>query len=80
MTKPLFAENDDELTPDEVRAIQALERLSKRWPRSLTLMSMGGGLCVKHTGDPRFDEAFSVDRAGCVLYSFVGIPNDGGDW
>lgn len=76
----ITGDNGDELTPDEARAIASLERLAKRWPQTLTLMSMGGSLCVKHTGDPRTDARTSLGRADVVLANIDGIPNDGGDW
>lgn len=72
--------NDDELTLAEVRAIQGLARLSKRWPRTLKLVSMGGSLHAVHTDDNRFHSSSSLERGEAVLYTFSGIPNDGGDW
>lgn len=72
--------NGDPMTPEEVRAVQSLARLAKRWPQTLKLVSMGGGLHVIHTGDPRFGAALPSERGEAVLYSFDGIPNDGGDW
>lgn len=74
-------ENGDPLAEEEVKAIRSLHRLAKRWPRSLTLASMGGTLVVFHTGDPRWGERLPVERAEAVLADdFGGIPNDGGDW
>lgn len=70
----------NELTADEAKAIRSLHRLSRKWPQTLTLMSMGGGLCVVHSGDERLGMFSNVDRAEAVLDSFIGIPNDGGDW
>jgi diaminopimelate decarboxylase len=82
--------DDDELTPEEAnyaalteiehKAIQALQRLAKRWPQTLKLVSMGGGLHVIRNGDPRFGESSGVDRGKAVIDSIIGIPNDGGDW
>jgi len=68
-----------EPTDDEIKAVAALRRVAKRWPRSLTLLSMAGSLCVVYT-----DEA-SLDREGdrspdMVMWYVDGIPNDGGDW
>jgi hypothetical protein len=72
----------DDLTPEEAKAIRALQRLARSWPRSLTLISMGGGLHVMHTGDPRFDgdKNSSAERGEVVLETIQGIPSDGGDW
>jgi hypothetical protein len=73
-------ENGEPVTAEEHRAIQSLHRLAKRWPRSLTLVSMGGSLHVIHTGDPRYGELAAEPRGDSVLDTFQGIPNDGGDW
>ena len=72
--------NGDELTPAEMHAIQALARLSKRWPQTLKLVSMGGVLHAVHDADPRYHDLGSEVRGESVLYTFSGIPNDGGDW
>lgn len=78
---PVTGENGDKLTPEEVRAIRGLRQLATRWPDTLTLLSMGGSLCVMHTQDPRFDfDNSSNERGQVVLASISGIPNDGGDW
>lgn len=74
------AENGEPVTREEQLAILALHRLAKRWPRSLTLVSMGGSLHVIHTGDARYDERSDEPRGDSVLDTFQGIPNDGGDW
>lgn len=63
-----------------MNAIASLKRLAKRWPRSLTLASMGGALVVFKTDD--YDRSDGGD--GCdpdkVLADIDGIPNTGGDW
>ena len=61
----------DELTPEEERAIRALERLAKKWPPSLMLFANCGSLLVTHTerGDLPWPE----------LAHIPGIPCDGGD-
>lgn len=64
----------------EERAIASLQRLAKRWPRSLTLASMGGSLVVIHTRDERFDADSTDERQEAVLADINGIPNTGGDW
>lgn len=35
-----------ETTPEEDKAIRSLQRLAKRWPESLMLLSWSGSLCV----------------------------------
>jgi diaminopimelate decarboxylase len=72
--------NGDELTLEEVKAIRAMARLSKTWPQTLKLVSMGGGLHVVHTDDERFHHHLPAVRGEAILYSFEQIPNDGGDW
>lgn len=61
------------------RAIRALHRLAKRWPPTLKLVSMGGGLHVIHGADERFHDGRATVRGEAVLDSFQ-ISNDGGDW
>jgi hypothetical protein len=79
--KEFIADNGDTITEEEAKAIRALQLLARRWPRSLTLASMGGTLVVFHTGDERWGESLGTDRAEAVLADdFNGIPNDGGDW
>jgi hypothetical protein len=80
MPSQVLADNGDELTPGEARAIAALRRLARRWPPTLELISMGGGLHVIHTSDPRYSMPHGVDRQEAVLADIDGIPNDGGDW
>jgi hypothetical protein len=73
-----------DLTDDERRAIASLNRLAKRWPRTLTLVSMGGGLYVIRSDDERFhvehDGLNGLTRADAIIDTILGIPNDGGDW
>jgi len=80
VTPAACGDNGDPLTVDEDKAIRSLERLAKRWPQSLTLMSMGGSLVVIHTCDERMNHDNCGERAEAVLAGIVGIPNDGGDW
>lgn len=73
------------LTDDERRAIAALERLAKRWPRSLTLVSMDGGLQVVltkeyHDGNGQEFLPGNERQELCVVAHISGIPNDGGGW
>lgn len=70
---------DDELSDQERTAITALQRLGRRWPRSLTLASMDGTLVVIRTGDSRFVDD-DTDRTEAVVADIHGIPNTGGGW
>jgi hypothetical protein len=87
-------DEDEELTKEEKNAIRSLERLSRRWPKSLWLFSANGQLHVmKRDGSGRRrvaqaargssslmdgSEPEVVDRNASV--ALVDIPNDGGDW
>jgi hypothetical protein len=62
-------------TAEEQRAIQALERLAKRWPRSLTLFNASGTLCVLHTDEHSESHPFG----DAIVTTIWGIPNEGGD-
>lgn len=68
------------MTPEEEAAVRSLQRLAKKWPKTLTLASMGGSLVVVHTDDERFDYGGSLERQDAVLADISGIPNTGGDW
>lgn len=79
--REFIADNGDLVTEDEAKAIRALQLLARRWPRSLTLASVGGSLVIFHTGDERWSAASGRERAEAILADdFNGIPNDGGDW
>lgn len=78
MTTSPTAPSDD-LTPEEASVVRSLQRLAKRWPQSLTLVSMGDTLSVIHTRDRRYDADGWVHHEA-VLADIDGIPNTGGDW
>ena len=70
-----------DLTADELKAIAALQRVAKTWPKSLWLFSASGSLNVMkknaagdmaETAYGGFDQEFSVAK--------INIQNDGGDW
>jgi hypothetical protein len=75
-------ENYAALTDEERATIASLQRLAKRWPKSLTLISMEGSLGVIRTADPRWaDETKpSFERQDAIIADIDGIPNDGGAW
>lgn len=58
------------VTKAEQKAIASLERLAKKWPKTLTLFSWSGSLCVFKSAD---------DGHPCHIGGISGIPNDGGD-
>jgi len=63
---------EHKLTREEDLAIKALRRLAKRWPKTLSLFSCSGTLCVMRETDACFCE----DN---VITAILGIKNDGGD-
>ena len=69
-----------EVTEEEEKATRSLQRLAKKWPQTLTLLSMGGSLSVVHTSDERMDSMSTLERQEAIIEDIYGIPNDGGDW
>lgn len=71
------------LTREERLAVASLERLSRRWPKTLWIYATGSpnGICLMKampdTSRPELPFG-GVDRD--YLIGFVKIPNDGGDW
>lgn len=57
------------LTTEEQSAIKSLHRLSKKWPRSLSLFSYSGTLCICRC----------QDGLQYIVDTVHDIPNDGGD-
>lgn len=68
-----------DLTQAETSAINSLKRLARKWPKSLTLISMGGSLHVIDTAERASEEGFGLNP-DAVLADIHGIPNTGGDW
>lgn len=68
------------LTDDERKAIRAMNRLAKTWPKSLWLFSASGTLTImrKDATGTRAGDGDGVDQAFAV--DTVDIQNDGGDW
>lgn len=58
------------LTIDEQQAIKSLQRIAKKWPKTLELFSWSGSLTIFKVGN---------DGRRCSIDSVDGIPNDGGD-
>lgn len=70
-----------EPTSEEQKAIRALKRLARTWPKSLWLFSASGTLCVmrsRQDGNHHTTPDGGIDP-DYVLES-INIPNDGGDW
>lgn len=76
----MSADEQEPLTEEERKAIESLNRLARRWPRSLTLASMGGSLVVVRSDDRAFSDGEGPGRSEGVLWSSTAIPNTGGDW
>lgn len=70
-----------ELTQEERRAISALKRLAKKWPRTLWLFSASGTLNVMRTGEDGGHVILATEGID-PDYSIttIDIPNSGGDW
>lgn len=67
-----------ELTDDEAKAIRSLERLAKKWPRSLMLLSWSGTLHVMLVDDAH--AAYDADAGySDASITTISISNDGGD-
>ena len=73
-----------DLTPEEERAIRALERVVKIWPESLWLFSGAGSLCVMRkdeNGERIMRMAGGSESVDCrAVVATIDIDNDGGDW
>lgn len=68
-------------TAEEKRAIAALKRLAKRWPKTLWLFSASGTLSVmklRRDGDKYRLPGGGMDPQAAI--ADIDIPNDGGDW
>lgn len=80
----MTSEDDEpiELTADEKRAIAALKRAAKIWPKSLWVFA-GDGVSITilkcgEDGERVFATTGGIDASRVV--DRVYIPNDGGDW
>lgn len=65
----------------EQKAINALRRLAKTWPKSLWLFSASGTLCVMQRspdGEKAKVRGGGMDQE--YVLTTINIPNDGGDW
>jgi hypothetical protein len=72
-----------ELTGQEVRAIEALQKLARQWPGTLYLASMSGELHVmRKDADGGHAQTSTVPRKLDPEYSVdtVNIESIGGDW
>ena len=72
------------LTDNEKKAIRALKRLAKIWPKTLWLFSANGNLNImrfKEDGEQGEEKKFGGMDCDYLVDS-IGheIPNDGGDW
>lgn len=68
-------------TPQELKALRALRRLEKIWPKSLWIFAADSKLSILRKQP---DGQRAVTTHGAVDSSFVvdtiNIPSDGGDW
>lgn len=74
VAEPATSADPNVFTLAERRAIASLERLARKWPHTLTLVSAAGTLLVtKSTDHP--GEGLLASR----VHAVYGIPNDGGE-
>ncbi len=72
-----------ELTDEEKKAIAALKRIAKKWPKSLWLFSASGELKVMRTDKNGDRVHFPHPHCGvdpAYIVDHINIPSDGGDW
>lgn len=74
-------------TREEQKAIDSLNRIGKKWPKTLWLFSASGTLCVMRKGENGEQVTTDIGKHGgggmdqdYVLATIPGIQNDGGDW
>jgi hypothetical protein len=72
--------DEDEFTSEELAAIRSLKRLARKWPKTLTLLSMDGCLYVIRTADLGTVETSPDGAPDVPIVQIDGIPNDGGGW
>jgi hypothetical protein len=71
-----------ETTPGERRAIAALQRLAKTWPKTLWLFAGDGARISIMKVDERGKRVMTASGGTDPNYrvATAEIPNDGGDW
>ncbi|MDX2458703.1 MAG: hypothetical protein QNM00_01310 [Gammaproteobacteria bacterium] len=79
--------SDIDLTDEETKAIASLERVAKKWPKSLWLFSASGSLNVmkkREDGTKAYLQPDPQNRGEPVDQDYsittINIENDGGDW
>jgi hypothetical protein len=82
------AEEPIKLTKEEAAAIASMNRLAKKWPKSLWLYSASGTLCVMKKDEDGEQVSIPLSSNGKVgggvdarhVVGTIAIENDGGDW
>jgi hypothetical protein len=80
MSREIYAADGGDLTEEEQAAIRSLERLAKRWPRTLGLFDFSGSLSVVR-GNGRGGFLYEDDGRGEApsrIVDIFGIPSGGG--
>lgn len=70
-------------TKEEQKAINALNRLAKNWPKTMWLFSCSGSLIAMRCGEDGkhvIDEFGSMAQSHILEHINIGIDNDGGDF
>lgn len=81
MSAPRIGHDGRPMTAEERRAVEALERLAQRWPKTLMVASMAGTLHVMRLDE--HGEIMSADGIGLdpdASIATIKIRNTGGDW
>jgi hypothetical protein len=69
------------MTPEEKKAIAALKRVAKQWPKTLWLFSANGTLNVMHKDAKGHHAKLPNDGMDPdYIVDTIRIENDGGDW
>ncbi len=75
--------SEDDLRPEEQKAIKRLEKLEKTWPETLWLFAGNSGtlylMKMNEQGAPAMLPNGGVDP-DYIVTSFGNIKADGGDW
>lgn len=69
-----------EMTSAERKAVEALHKIAKQWPKSLWLFSASGSLCVTQKRGGKRMETLGGGYDEDYEVATISIENDGGDW
>lgn len=71
----------DDLTREEQNAVRCLQRLAKRWPKSLWIYVGDGSFCVmRRAPEGELDHNSQGSVRQDLVVAKMPIPADGGGW